>query len=275
MLAMLCLGACTGGPGDLSETDVTTATQAPQVVEAQKLLHQGIQIQRAIALLQDAATQGNPIAQFSLASLYHQGIGVPVDDIRSVALLQQSAMAGLGEAQIALGRAYLLGQGVPQDRQQEFYWLQQAADQDDPQVWVHLGDFYLVANDIARANDDAESTQDANNIYLRNASQQFLRAAKAGNADGQYQLCRSYAAGSGLRMDRYVGLQWCNKAAAQSQSQAVQLADALRAEGVLDHPVNGAGTSHSDGKAPRVVAEVVMDILFAALMHEAVSGAVH
>jgi len=220
--------------------------------------------------------QGNPIAQFSLASLYHQGIEVPVDDVKSAALLQQSAMAGLGEAQIALGRAYLLGQGVPLDRQQGFYWLQQAADQDDSQVWVHLADFYLAANtDIARSGDEAESTHDADNLYLRNASLQFMRAAKAGNAEGQYQLCRSYVEGRGIRMDRYTGLQWCNKAATQSHPQAIQLANDLRADGVLDHPPVAMGRpSHAGETAAEIVAVIVMEVLFAALIHESVRSSV-
>jgi TPR repeat protein len=77
------------------------------------------------------AEQGNAIAQYNLAVIYHEGHGVPQDYSEAVKWLRKSAEQGIAEAQVGLGKMYAGGLGVPEDYVQAYMWVHLAAAQNN------------------------------------------------------------------------------------------------------------------------------------------------
>ena len=69
----------------------------------------------AYKLILPLAEQGDADAQFNLALMYEDGLGVPQDYKEAVRLYRLSAEQGFAIAQFNLGVMYYNGQGVPQD----------------------------------------------------------------------------------------------------------------------------------------------------------------
>ena len=69
------------------------------------------------------AKEGNAIAQFNLALMYHGGLGVEHDENAAVVLYQKSAANGYPKAQEFLAVAYREGWfGLPKDNKKANYW---------------------------------------------------------------------------------------------------------------------------------------------------------
>jgi len=83
---------------------------------------------QAYDLWKQAATAGSAFANFQLAHLYLDGLGVENDDQQALQLLQQSANKGLAQAQYELGQHYLDGDIINQNETLALYWMQSAAD---------------------------------------------------------------------------------------------------------------------------------------------------
>jgi cell division septation protein DedD len=83
----------------------------------------------AYRLWKPLAKHGDADAQFALGTLYHDGIGVPVDRTESSYWFQLAAEQGLADAQYNLGNAYLHGEGVRQNDSMAIYWWEKAAKQ--------------------------------------------------------------------------------------------------------------------------------------------------
>ncbi len=66
-------------------------------------------------------------AQYSLASLYDTGLGVPQDYAAAASWLRKAADQGHATAQYNLGVMYENGRGVPQDYVQAHKWFNLAA----------------------------------------------------------------------------------------------------------------------------------------------------
>lgn len=62
-----------------------------------------------------------------LATIYNNGLGVPVDRERAVGIYTELAKYGLPSANMALGFAYLNGAGVLQSKEQATSYFKQAA----------------------------------------------------------------------------------------------------------------------------------------------------
>ncbi len=94
--------------------------------------------------LQQAAADGNAIAEFQLATLDYVGIGVVQDYTGAADLLKQAALAGNAEAQCELGFLYQTGsfaQGPPPpDPKDALPWYQKSAAHGDA-----YGEFALAA----------------------------------------------------------------------------------------------------------------------------------
>ena len=82
--------------------------------------------QQAAAQWAPLARQGDAMAQFNLALLYHSGSGVALDEAHAVRLYQQSAHNGNYYAQQFLTVGYQEGWfGLPKDAQKAAYWRNQ------------------------------------------------------------------------------------------------------------------------------------------------------
>lgn len=80
--------------------------------------------QTALQKWEPLAKQGDPLAQFNLALLYHSGAGVEVDEQKAVSWYHKAADNGYYYAQEYLAIGYQEGWfGLPKDSKQAQYWL--------------------------------------------------------------------------------------------------------------------------------------------------------
>jgi TPR repeat protein len=86
-------------------------------------------IATAYQLWEPLAEHGDPDAQFALASLYYDGIGVPVDHTESSYWFLLAAKQGHAYAQYNIGNAYKRGEGVRQSDAMAVHWWEKAAEQ--------------------------------------------------------------------------------------------------------------------------------------------------
>src|ERR1700686_2875709 len=75
------------------------------------------------------AERGNVIAQYNLGVMYHDGLGVPLDDKESVRWSRLAAEQGSANGQFNLSVMYATGKGVDQDDKEAARWLRLAAVQ--------------------------------------------------------------------------------------------------------------------------------------------------
>ena len=75
------------------------------------------------------AQKGSADAQYKLAGMYQQGLGMKVNMKLALKWMEKSALQGHALAQLSLGRLYANGIDVPRDTHQARYWLDLAAAQ--------------------------------------------------------------------------------------------------------------------------------------------------
>ncbi len=80
-------------------------------------------------LLEQAAVQDHPHAQYNLGVMYQRGDGVEVNDHKAFLWYEKSAQAGLAKAQYNLGMLYYMGIGVDQSEEEAIKWWRSAAEQ--------------------------------------------------------------------------------------------------------------------------------------------------
>jgi uncharacterized protein len=120
--------------------------------------------ERALAMFQYAATNfGDPNAQYDLARMYLDGIGVDKDATQAARWLHLAADKNHAEAQALLGQLLFTGRdGVPQQRGFGLMWLTLAHDaalQDKKDQWII--DLY---NSAAAAASDSD--KEIASVYL-------------------------------------------------------------------------------------------------------------
>ena len=81
----------------------------------------------AAAELRQPADAGNAEAQYRMALLYADGLGLRPSEALAASWMRRAADQGRAEAQYELGRMYASGRGVPQDRREAIGWLKKAA----------------------------------------------------------------------------------------------------------------------------------------------------
>jgi uncharacterized protein len=92
--------------------------------------------------LQKAVAVGSPEAEFELARLYENGIGVPADPVRALELYQSSAAQDFPDAVNELGFFTFTGSlGVPLDQTRALELFRQAADLDQPEAMFNVAGF--------------------------------------------------------------------------------------------------------------------------------------
>jgi uncharacterized protein len=110
---------------------------------------------RALEMFQYAATNfGNADAQYDLARMYLDGVGVTKDATQAARWLHLAAEKNHAEAQALLGQLLFTGEGVARQRGLGLMWLtlaQQLAGQDKKDQWII--DLYQKANAAASDTD--------------------------------------------------------------------------------------------------------------------------
>ena len=81
----------------------------------------------AFESLRTLAEQGDARAQILIGKMYHEGRGVPWDEVEAVRWYRRAAEQGHADAQFMLGMRYVGGLGVPQDYSEMLFWYYRAA----------------------------------------------------------------------------------------------------------------------------------------------------
>lgn len=198
--------------------------------------------QRALDWFQKAAnTPDNPIANYALAHMYQEGLGVDVSmqiaeeyykkaadqnfvlayerlgdlylnsqDPKKVTdalmLFQRSANEDIPAAQYKLGYMYETGLGAKQDYETAKFWYSRAANNNLIKAYLALGLLYESGLGVEKDNLEAYK-------YYR-------IAAEAGDAEGQNAVARSFERGLGVDQDLERAVFWYAKSAEQKNGNA-------------------------------------------------------
>ncbi len=93
-------------------------------------------------LVLKAAKQGDAKAQFAMAIIFYEGLGVSKNEEQAVSWMTKSASQGFAKAQFGLGLMYESGIGVNIDNEQAVEWYMKAADQGFAEAQFNLGTMY-------------------------------------------------------------------------------------------------------------------------------------
>ena len=194
-------------------------------------------------------------AQYELALMYANGVGVAMDIAKAIHWLQQAATKGLAAAQFLLATRYLNGIGVERDETAALLWLGRAVAQGHAKAQLRLGRFLetphreaalacmqqaaqtgLVEAQWAWARATLQATVSPGADALRQAHDYLLAAAEQGLAGAQHALGDLYLDGlvrPGLVIaaDTALALVWYRRAATHGRLQAVVALERLELAG--------------------------------------------
>ena len=108
------------------------------------------QLNKKFEYWREKAEQGDADAQTSLALMYHQGEGVPKDEVKSVEWYRKAAEQGDESGQFCLGLSYADGEGVPKDGVKAVEWFRKAAEQGNTAAQSCLAEMYAKRQDVPR-----------------------------------------------------------------------------------------------------------------------------
>ena len=114
------------------------------------------QFSRAVGLLGPLAEAGDPQAQYRIAIMAQNGLGMRRNPALAYRFMQAAATAGLGLAQHGLGCMYLEGEGTAPDPAQAAAWFRQAADQGLAGAHSILASLYDEGRGVPRDPAEAE-----------------------------------------------------------------------------------------------------------------------
>ncbi len=129
-------------------------------------------------------------------------------------ILKPLAMKGEAEAEFALGFMFEIGLGFVKHDSEMFKWYQRAAERGHADAQVKVGKIY---------HKDGET--DKRNYKI--AGELFIKAAKQGNVDAQYNLASMYESAEGIIVDNIRAHQWYNLAASAGHKEAAVARDLL------------------------------------------------
>lgn len=203
----------------------------------------------ALAIYQELAETGIPLAQWRLARFYKSGTAVEKNIQKAVEWFTKAAEQGNVQAMDALGNIYSsLGKKEwKADNSKSLYWWTQAAQRGNARAQFNLSIYYnTIQQDFSQRlywlNEAAKNGHDiAQNalgeLYLdgddvkkdyRIAAYWFGQSAKNGYAHGQYSLGICYANGIGVEQSTANARYWFEAAAKQGHKYAAKELKRLR-----------------------------------------------
>jgi len=154
---------------------------------------------RAVALARPGAEAGAPEAMLLLAMASLQGRGMPANEKLAFDWMSRAAAANHVVAQTLLGEMYWNGIGVARSESMALAWLQRAADAGEPRAAFEVGMILTTSRPGVPAD-------------LVRAAAGFERAARAGDAMGQYLYALCLQTGRGVTRDPAEAIAWLQKA---------------------------------------------------------------
>ena len=178
------------------------------VVQQFKVLDESSQLSNNLLLtkLEKFAKSGDVRAQFSLANIYHNGIGIKTDEKLAFYWYTQVAEQGYASAQFNIANGYYHGIGATQDLTKAQIWYEKAAEQDFVNAQYNLAVMYR----------RGEGTEADNEL----AFYWYERAAQLGYGVAQLTLAKLYEEGVGTEQDDSLAQVWYLKAANQYDPEA-------------------------------------------------------
>ena len=192
-----------------------------------------------IRLLTQAAELGHPDALIALAECYHQGKGVPQNDLEAFTYYKKAALFGHPEGIFQVSYRYLLGQGVPQDPEQAIKWFNQTKQlaelaKKGPKIAQVEKSPLNIQPELIKITDaepvtpeekykkGLELSEETENDNFKEAIKWFSQSAQSGNKNAQYKLGMFYLIGKGLPQNYVYSYSWLNLSAAQGVPDAAQ-----------------------------------------------------
>ena len=175
-----------------------------------RIYYEGIGIEQnfeqAFDWFQKSAEQGFALAQHKLALMYDKGRGVEENVYKAFYWTQQAAEQGFALAQHKLALMYDKGRGVEEDPLEAFYWYKKAAVQGELLAQYNLGLMYYNGIGIEQNFEKA--------FYW------FQKSAEQGEPLAQYNLAWMYYYGRGVEKNVEQTFYWYKKAAEQGDADA-------------------------------------------------------
>lgn len=200
---------------------------------------------RGFIKMQQAASGGNPKAEYNFGALYHEGLGTAQNFVQARYWIEKSAEQGYPAAEALLGNIYHFGRtGIPEDLEKAFYWTEKAANHGVVSAQRDLALIYhqrALAHKISpldgqqkalywmeKAADrgDSEAKFQMANVYLsgipnlpqyaadnEKAFSLCKDAAEKGHLKAAALLGEMYYSGDGGEVDQKAGFYWTEKAA--------------------------------------------------------------
>lgn len=162
-------------------------------------------------VLREAASGGDPAAQFEVAVRLTEARGAEQDLAEAARWYTMAAEAGLPLAQYRLGSLYEKGQGVARDPARAVDWYTRAAEAGNAKAMHNLA--VLTASGYGPQPD------------YETAARWFEKAAAFGVRDSQYNLAILYAKGLGVPRDLAASYKWFAVAAAGGDADAAKKRD--------------------------------------------------
>lgn len=146
----------------------------------------------AVKIWTPLAEKGSREAQFNLAVMYDDGMGIPEDNAEAAKWYRKAAENGFPQAQLILGIMYVEGEGVPEDTEESLNWLLKAAKHKNgigADAQVRIGRIYergigvekddvtaYVWFSVAAANGSEEAKWETPSVVKRLTSSQLAEA---------------------------------------------------------------------------------------------------
>lgn len=157
-------------------------------------------VPRGLALLRDAAAQGNDRGLHVLGYAHEHGIGMEKDETQAAALYHKGAELGYAGSYNNLSSMYLDGRGVRKDVAKAREFLHKGAELGDPNSRYSLG----WNHDVGRDGEERD---------LNKAFYWYLLAAQQGHTKAQNAVGLSYQNGEGVEKDFAQAIAWLTKSA--------------------------------------------------------------
>lgn len=195
-----------------------------------------------IDLLRKSARKGYRLSQYVLGLAYHNGRGVPKNQVVAAKWARRAADNGSKHAQHLLGKLYNNGLGVHRSHWTAFEWIRKAANKNYAPAQRDLAIMYRDGQGVkkdpgkyidwlrkASANGDAFSEALIGEAYAnglgvpldyKKATIHSRNAARRGVTVGLYNLAISYFYGRGIERDRVKGYMYMRLAAVRKNQGA-------------------------------------------------------
>ncbi len=145
---------------------------------------------------------GDPAAQYEVALMYANGVGVGKNVAQTFAWTKAAAEKGHPAAQYLLGSAYLGGLGTPRDDQKALFCFLKSYEQGSEKASFKMAKLLATQQPML-------------------AFQFALDAAERGMPEAQFHVGECYAAGVGVDADLWQAKAWYQRAAEQEHAPAL------------------------------------------------------